>query len=145
MATKEIRVLRDSLDDSHTHVICSRLHADRCEIDGRLYVAASVADHLRAPQPVEAVFMLSSQAIRIDDMLVLKSPAGRGLGQGTVASIELSHTDMLTDAERGTCVSQAPDNLGDSWFHFVTSGPIWRFFLTGIIMVNTDDRSHSPI
>lgn len=127
MSQREVRILLNTLNDNHTSVICIRLETDRCEIDGHLVSASKVANSLDIPISVEAVVTDHGKFTRIGDVLILRDPRGTELGRRTVISIHLSHTDLLTDADRRTCVAEALERPADSWALILSSGPIWCF------------------
>lgn len=126
----EVRVLLNALDDTHKMLICMRLETDRCKIDGRLVSASKVARQLHAPISVEAVMMSNGRLTCIGDMLLIKNPRGIEIARHCVTGIDLSHTDLLTDVHRSSCVAEAHDNPADNWALILSSGPIWCFHFT---------------
>ena len=135
MAQREIRVLLNTLSDDHRKAICIRLDTDRCEIAGHLVSASKVANRLSAPVPVEAVVTSADKVTRVGDTIVLINPRGSEIGRKTVTSIDLSHTDILTDADRRTCISEALEHPEDNWSRMLSSGPIWCFHFADAVPV----------
>ena len=127
MAQREVRILLNTLNDNHTSVLCIRLETDRCEINGHLVSASKVANRLDVPIPVEAVITEHDKFTRIGDVLVLRDPRGTEIGRKTVTSIDLSHTDLLTEDDRRSCVAEALEHPADHWALIFSSGPIWCF------------------
>jgi hypothetical protein len=127
MDTVEVRVLRNALDATHKMLICMRLETDRCKIRGHLVSAYTIAMKLEAPMPVEAVMMSDGRLTCIGDRLLIKNPRGVEIARRQVTGIDLSHTDLLTDMHRSSCVAQAHEAPADNWALILSSGPIWCF------------------
>jgi hypothetical protein len=123
----EVRVLLNALDYTHKILICMRLETDRCQLGGHLVSAHKIAIQLDAPLPVEAVLMSNGRLTCIGDTLLIKNPRGIEIGRHEVAGIDLSHTNLLTDVHRSSCVAEAHDDPADNWALILSSGPIWCF------------------
>jgi hypothetical protein len=103
----EVRVLLNALDNAHKRLICMRPEADRCKIGGYLVSVYKLAVQLDEPIPVEAVVMSDGRLTCIGDILLIKNPRGIEIGRRAVAGIDLSHTHLLTDRHRSSCVAEA--------------------------------------
>ena len=123
----EVRILLNALDNTHKMLICMRLEADRCKIEGHFVSASRIASQLHAPIPVEAVMMSNGRLTCTGDMLLIKNPRGIEIARRCVAGIDLSHTDLLTELHRSSCVAEAHDDPADNWSLILSSGPIWCF------------------
>jgi hypothetical protein len=123
----EVRVLLNALDPRHKMLICMRLEMDLCRLGGHMVSAQKIAIQLEAPLPVEAVLMSDGQLTCIGDVLLIKNPRGVEIGRREVTGIDLSHTDLLTDRHRSSCVAEAHRNPDDNWALILSSGPIWCF------------------
>jgi hypothetical protein len=130
MAEREIRILTSPPNAARSAIICVRLLADRCEVGGRLYPVTEFAARLRAPVHVDAVIMSLDKIVRTCDVLVITDSRGAEIGRSPVNAIELSHTDLLTEADQRLCTVEALADAKATWALALSSGPIWCFHLT---------------